>query len=124
MASLKISLPDSSDCLLQIKVIVLTAMEYLRDDMEETDKNSCEAKETPELGAKKNNQGTSTTEMPDMTTTTSHMPEDNTNLEVMTAWQAVQKKENDGKLAKLKVFGEISTKNIFGHFHFIVTKGK
>ena len=110
MASLKISLPDSSDCLLQIKVIVLTAMEYLREDMEETNKNSCEAKEKLELEAKKNNEGT---EIPDMTTTTSHMPEDNTNLEVMTAWQAVQKKENDGKLAKLKVFGEKSTKKNF-----------
>ena len=82
---------------------MLTAMEYLREDMDETNKNSCEAKEKLELEAKKNNEGT---EMPDMTTTTSHMPEDHANLEVMTAWQAVQKKENDGKLAKLKVFGE------------------
>ena len=89
---------------------MLTAMEYLREDMEERNKNSCEAKETPpELEAKKNNEGT---EMPNKTTT-SHMPEDYANLEVMTAWQAVQKKENDGKLAKLKVFGEKSTKNIF-----------
>ena len=106
MASLKISLPDSSDCLLQIKVIVLTAMEYLREDMEETNKNSFEANETLELKAKKNNEGT---EMPNKTTT-SHMPEDYANLEVLTAWQSVQKKENDGKLAKLKVFGEKSTK--------------
>ena len=92
---------------------MLTAMEYLREVTEETDKNSCEAKERPDQEVKKNNQGTSATEMPDMTTTTSHMPEDTANLEVMTAWQAVQKKENDGKLAKLKVFGEKSTKNIF-----------
>ena len=97
-------------------------MEYLREDMEETNKNSCVAKETLELEAKKNNEGT---EMPDMTTTTSHMPEDYANLEVITAWQAVQKKENDGKLAKLKVFGEKSTKNIFFfNLHFIVMKGK
>ena len=82
-------------------------MEYLREDMEETNKNSCEAKEKLELEAKKNNEGT---EIPDMTTTTSHMPEDYANLEVMTAWQAVQKMENDGKLAKLRVFGEKSTK--------------
>ena len=81
MASLKKSLPDSSDFLLQIKVIVLTAMEYLREDMEETNKNSCEAKETTELEAKKTNEGT---EMPYMTTTTSHVPEDFANLEVMT----------------------------------------
>ena len=86
---------------------MLTAMEYLREDMEETNKNSCEAKEKLELDAKKSNEGT---EMPDMTTTTSHLPEDNANLEVMTAWQAVQKKENDGKLAKLRVVGEKSTK--------------
>ena len=115
MASLKKSLPDSSDFLLQIKVIVLTAMEYLREDMEETNKNSCEAKETTELEAKKTNEGT---EMSDMTTTTSHMPEDHANPEVMTAWQAVQKKGNDGKLAKLKVFGEKSTKRIFFQFTF------
>ena len=121
MASLKKSLPDSSDRLLQIKVIVLTAMEYLREDMEETNTNSCEAKETLELEAKKNNEGT---EVPDMTTTTSHLPEDYANLEVMTAWQAVQKKENDGKLAKLKVFGEKSTKKYFFNLHFIVTKSK
>ena len=106
MASLKKSLPDSSDCLLQIKVIVLTAMEYLREDMEETNKNSCEAKETPDPEAKNNNQGTSTIEMPDLTTTISHVPEDTAVIEVMTAWQEVQKIENNGNLAKLKVFGE------------------
>ena len=116
MASLKKSLPDSSDCRLQIKVIVLTAMEYLREDMEETNKNSCEAKETTELEAKKTNEGTEMSS--NMTTTTSHMPEDHANPEVMTAWQAVQKKGNDGKLAKLKVFGEKSTKRIFFQFTF------
>ena len=121
MASLKKNLPDSSDCLLQIKVIVLTAMEYLREDMEETNKNSCGAKETLELEAKKNNEGT---EMPDMKTTTSHMPEDYANLEVMTAWQAVQKKENDGIMAKLKVFGEKSTQEIIFNLHFIVMNGE
>ena len=106
MASLKKSLPDSSDCLLQIKVIVLTAMEYLREDMEETNKNSCEAKETPGPEAKNNNQGTSTIEMPDLTTTISHVPEDTAVIEVMTAWQEVQKIENNGNLERLKVFGE------------------
>ena len=80
--------------------------------MEETNKNSCGAKETLELEAKKNNEGT---EMPDVTTTTSHLPEDYANLEVMTAWQ---KKENDEKFAKLKVFGEKSTKNIFFQLAF------
>ena len=106
MASLKKSLPVSSDCLLQIKVIVLTAMEYLREDMEERNTNSCEVKETPDLEVMKNNQETSTTEMPDMTSTISHMPEDTADVEVRPAWQAVQRKGNDGKLAKLKVFGE------------------
>ena len=94
---------------------MLTALEYLREDMEETNKNSCEAKETPELEAKKNNEGT---EIPDMTTTTSHMPEDYANLEVMTAWQEGQKKGNDGKLAKLKVFGEKSTQINFFQLTF------
>ena len=97
---------DSYDFHLPIKVIVLTALEYLREDMaEETNKNSCEAKKTPDPGSKNNNQGTSTIEMPDLTTTISHMPEDTVLIEVMTAWQEEQKIEN-GNLAKLKVFGE------------------
>ena len=106
---------DSSDCRPLIKVIVHTAMEYLREDTEETNKNSCEAKETPELEAKKTNEGT---ELPDMTTMTSHLSEDYMNQEVMTACQAVQKKENDGIMAKLKVFGEKSTKKIFFQLTF------
>ena len=97
---------DSYDFLLHIKVIVLTAMEYLREDMEERNTNSCEVKETPDLEVMKNYQGTSTIEAPDMMTTISHMPEDTADVEVRPAWQAVQRKGNDGKLAKLKVFGE------------------
>ena len=105
---------DSYDFLLHIKVIMLTAMEYLREDMEERNTNSCEVKETPDLEVMKNNQGTSTTEMPDMTTTISHMPEDTAgaDVEVRPAWQAVQRKGNDGKLAKLKVFGEKTSKRV------------
>ena len=114
MASLKKSLPDSSDCLLPIKVIVLTAMEYLREDMEETNTNSCEAKETLELEAKTNSEGT---EIPDMTTTTSHLPEDTADIEVTSAWPAVQKIENNGKLAKLKVFGEKTSQKVQTHLH-------
>ena len=79
--------------------------------------NSCEAKETAELEAKKDNEGT---EMPDMTTTTSHMPEDYANLEVMTAWQAVQMKENNGKLAKLKLFGEKTSQKVQTHLHIFL----
>ena len=90
-------------------------MEYLRKDTEETDKNSCEAKERPDQEVKKNNQGTSATEMPDMTTTTSKMPENTADIEVIPAWPAGQKKENDGNLAKLKVFGEKGSQKV--HIH-------
>ena len=94
---------------------MLTAMEYLREVTEETDKNSCEAKERPDQEVKKNNQGTSATEMPDMTTTTSKMPENTADIEVIPAWPAVQKKENDGNLAKLKVFGEKRSTKVHKH---------
>ena len=79
-------------------------MEYLREDTEETDKNSCEAKERLDQEVKKNNQGTSATEMPDMTTTTSKMPENTADIEVIPAWPAVQKKGKRWKLGKAKSF--------------------